>query len=118
MTDIDVLLEEHRRFPPPAAFSKSATVADPAIYEKANADPVAFWSQEAKRLEWFTPWRTALEWRPPHVRWFVGGTLNVTVNCLDRHIRAGIGNRAAFIWEGEPGDRRTLTYWELSVEVN
>jgi acetyl-CoA synthetase len=118
MTDIDVLLEEHRRFPPPAAFSKSAAVADPGIYDKANADPVAFWSQEAKRLEWFTPWRTALEWRPPHVRWFVGGTLNVSVNCLDRHIRAGLGNKAAFIWEGEPGDRRTLTYWELSVEVN
>jgi acetyl-CoA synthetase len=118
MTDIDVLLEEHRRFPPPAAFSKSAAVADPAIYDKANADPVAFWSQEAKRLEWFTPWRTALEWRPPHVRWFVGGTLNVSANCLDRHIRAGLGNKAAFIWEGEPGDRRTFTYWELSVEVN
>jgi acetyl-CoA synthetase len=118
MNDIDVLLEEHRRFPPPAGFTRSAVVTDPTIYEKADADPVAFWSAEAQRLEWFTPWRTALEWRPPHVRWFVGGTLNVTVNCIDRHIRAGIGNKAAFIWEGEPGDRRTLTYWELSVEVN
>jgi acetyl-CoA synthetase len=118
MPDIDVLLEEHRRFPPPADFRKRATVTDPGIYEKAQNDPVAFWSEEAKRLEWFTPWRTALEWRPPHVRWFVGGALNVTVNCIDRHIRSGLGNRAAFIWEGEPGDRRTLTYWELSVEVN
>lgn len=118
MTDIDVLLEEHRRFPPPAGFAKSATLADPTIYEKANADPVAFWSQQAKHLEWFTPWRTACEWRPPHVRWFVGGTLNVTVNCIDRHIRNGIGNKAALVWEGEPGDRRTLTYWELSIEVN
>ncbi len=109
-TDIDVLLHEHRRFPPPpGGFNPSTAIT--------VADDVEFWSAEAKRLEWFTPWRTTLEWRPPHARWFVGGSLNITVNCIDRHIRAGLGNKAAFIWEGEPGDRRTLTYWELSIEV-
>jgi acetyl-CoA synthetase len=118
MTDIDVLLQEDRRFAPPAAFTRAAVVADPAIYAAAAADPLAFWSEEAKRLDWYAPWAIVRDWTPPHVRWFVGGTLNVAVNCVDRHVQRGLGNKAAFIWEGEPGDRRTLTYWELSVEVN
>ena len=118
MTDIDVLLHETRRFPPPDAFRRAALITDPALAAEAAADPVGYWTREAARLEWFTPWRTALEWTPPHATWFAGGTLNVAVNCLDRHIKAGLGNKAAFIWEGEPGDRRVLTYWELSQEVN
>jgi acetyl-CoA synthetase len=116
--DIDVLLHENRRFPPPDSFRRHALVRDPKLADEAAADPVGYWSKEAARLEWFTPWKTALDWSPPHATWFTGGTLNVSVNCLDRHIKAGLGNKAAFIWEGEPGDRRTLTYWELSVEVN
>jgi acetyl-CoA synthetase len=118
MSDIDVLLHEHRRFPPPDAFRRAAVIPDDELAAAASRDPEQFWSDEAARLEWSTPWTRVLDWSPPHAKWFVGGQLNVSVNCLDRHIRAGLGNKAAFIWEGEPGDRRTLTYWELSREVN
>ncbi len=118
MNDIDVLLQEHRRFEPPEAFRRAAVVRDPSVYVEAAADPQEYWAARARELEWFTPWTSICEWTPPHVRWFVGGTLNASVNCLDRHVRAGLGNRAAIIWEGEPGDRRTLTYWELLLEVN
>jgi len=116
--DIDVLLHETRRFAPPEAFRRAAAVQDASGAARAAADPETYWAQQAARLEWYTPWKTVLDWTPPHARWFVGGTLNVSVNCLDRHIRNGLGNKAAFIWEGEPGDRRTLTYWELWREVN
>jgi acetyl-CoA synthetase len=118
MSDIDVLLHEHRRFPPPDAFRRAAAVRDEALAAAASRDPERFWSDEAARLEWSAPWTQVLDWSPPHAKWFIGGRLNVSVNCLDRHIRAGQGNKAAFIWEGEPGDRRTLTYWELWREVN
>jgi acetyl-CoA synthetase len=117
-TDIDVLLHEHRRFPPPDAFRRAAAVRDGELTAAASRDPERFWSDEASRLEWSTPWKQVLDWSPPHAKWFIGGQLNVSVNCLDRHIRSGLGNRAAFIWEGEPGDRRTLTYWDLWREVN
>ncbi|HUF64473.1 MAG TPA: acetate--CoA ligase [Gemmatimonadaceae bacterium] len=116
MADIDVLLQEHRRFPPPEDFRASAQFRDPAIYETA-ADFESFWAERAAELEWITPWKTVLEWEPPHAKWFTGGTLNVAVNCVDRHIRSASRNKAALVWEGEPGDRRTLTYWELYVEV-
>jgi acetyl-CoA synthetase len=117
---IDVLLEEHRRFEPPDAFRRAAVVRDPSIYAEAAADPEEFWAARARELEWFTPWTQVCEWTPPHAKWFVGGTLNASVNCIDRHVRGGLGERAAIIWEGEPGgaDRRTLTYRELSLEVN
>ena len=118
MTDIDVLLQEHRRFDPPAAFRERAAVADPEIYERASRDHEAFWAARAGELDWFAPWNTVLDWKPPHVKWFVGGKINVAVNCIDRHIRGARRNRAALIWEGEPGDRRTLTYWDLYCEVN
>jgi acetyl-CoA synthetase len=117
MTDIDVLLQEHRTFPPPDAFCRNAHVSHPALYAVAAKDPEMFWASQANELEWFEKWHTVLEWTPPHVKWFLGGKLNVSVNCVDRHVLAGRGNKAALIWEGEPGDRRTLTYWDLYVEV-
>ncbi|HTR76976.1 MAG TPA: acetate--CoA ligase [Gemmatimonadaceae bacterium] len=117
MTDIDVLLEENRKFPPPAEFARRAHVSDRSIYEVATRDVEAFWASEAEHLEWYSRWKTVLEWKPPHAQWFIGGTLNVSVNCVDRHVRTARRNKAALIWEGEPGDRRTLTYWDLYVEV-
>ena len=114
---LDTLLSEERRFPPSPDFADRASgTAD--LYQRAAADRLAFWEQEARSLEWSTPWSSVLEWTPPHAKWFVGGKLNVSVNCLDRHLSGPRRNKAALIWEGEPGDRRTLTYWELSREVN
>jgi acetyl-CoA synthetase len=84
----------------------------------AERDPERFWAEMAGALEWSRPWDKVLEWTPPHAKWFVGGKLNASVNCLDRHIRSARRNKAALIFEGEPGDRRTLTYWDLYVEVN
>jgi acetyl-CoA synthetase len=117
MNEIDALLHENRKFPPPDAFRKGAHVSDPAIYDQAAADPEAFWETQANDLEWFKKWDTVLEWTPPHAKWFVGGQLNVSVNCVDRHVKGARRNKAALVWEGEPGDRRTLTYWDLYVEV-
>ena len=118
--DIDVLLTETRRFAPPAEFQRAAHVSSRALYDEAAADPDAFWARMAATLEWSHPWQRVLDWQPPHVRWFDGGRLNVAVNCVDRHARPGPEsrrNKAAIVWEGEPGDRRTLTYWDLYVEV-
>ncbi len=117
MSDIDVLLTESRTFPPPQDFRDAAVVNDPAIYDRAEADPEAFWVAQAQRLEWMRPWDRVMEWEPPHARWFVGGQLNASVNCIDRHLRDATRNKAALIFEGEPGDRRTLTYWDLYCEV-
>jgi acetyl-CoA synthetase len=118
MTDIDVLLHEHRKFPPPAAFAKDAHVNSQAYYHRAAADYEGFWAEMARDLEWSKPWKTVLEWDPPWAKWFIGGKLNASVNCLDRHVRGATRNKAALIWEGEPGDTRTLTYWDLYREVN
>ena len=117
MSEIDALLQEHRRFPPSEAFRRQAVVSDPAIYERAAQDPDAFWAGLAAELEWIEPWHTVSEGRFPDTRWFVGGKLNASVNCVDRHVRTARRNKAALIWEGEPGDRRTLTYWDLYREV-
>ena len=117
MTDIDVLLQEHRTFPPPASFTRTANASSPSIYERAARDPQLFWAELARELEWSKPWSKVLEWDPPWAKWFVGGTLNASVNCLDRHVRTERRNKAALIWEGEPGDTRTLTYWDLYREV-
>mgnify|MGYP002788799214 CR=1 FL=1 len=117
MTDISTLLDERRGFPPPADFARDAVVNDPALYAQADADAEAFWAAEAARLEWITPWTTVCEWTPPDAKWFLGGQLNVAANCLDRHLHSARRNKAAIVWEGEPGDRRTLTYWELTQEV-
>ena len=91
---------------------------DEGVYARADADPEAFWARFASELEWFTPWTQVLDWKPPHAKWFVGGTLNASVNCVDRHARGPRRNKAAIIWEGEPGDRRTLTYFDLYRQVS
>jgi acetyl-CoA synthetase len=117
MTDqLATLLTEDRRFPPPASFVSTA-LATPALYEAARLDRLAFWEEQARDLDWISPWHQVLDWTPPHAKWFVGGRLNVAANCLDRHLKGARRNKAAIIWEGEPGDRRTLTYWELAREV-
>ncbi len=118
MPDIEALLKEDRRFPPAEAFQRQAIINDAGVYARAAADPEKFWSDFAGELEWMAPWTRVLEWKAPHARWFVGGKINVSVNCIDRHIRGARRNKAAFIWEGEPGDRRTLTYWDLYRQVN
>jgi acetyl-CoA synthetase len=117
-TEIAALLVEDRLFPPSPAFCASAHVSDPGVYDRAEADPEAFWEAFARELEWARPWDKVLEWEPPDARWFVGGRINVSVNCVDRHARTFRRNKAAIIWEGEPGDRRTLTYFDLYREVN
>ncbi|HEY9479614.1 MAG TPA: AMP-binding protein, partial [Gemmatimonadaceae bacterium] len=117
MTDIDVLLQEDRKFPPPEEFARSADVSSSEIYDRAARDPEAFWAAQAGELEWSKPWSKVLDWNPPWAKWFVGGKLNASVNCLDRHVRTARRNKAALIWEGEPGDKRTLTYWDLYREV-
>ena len=112
------LLEETRRFDPPPAFRAAAHVRDEEIFPRADADPVAFWEEQARELEWMRPWDVALQGEGPDARWFVGGRLNASVNCLDRHVRSAHRNKAALIWEGEPGDRATWTYFDLWREVN
>ena len=114
---IETLLDEQRSFPPPAAFQAAAHVRDETPYEQARRDREGYWAGWAKQLEWIRPWDRVLEWKPPHAKWFLGGKLNASANCLDRHVRAGRGGRTALIWEGEPGDARRLTYTELLTDV-
>jgi acetyl-CoA synthetase len=116
--EISNLLTEDRTFPPPPDFVAQANWSDPAIYDQAAADPDAFWAEQARALEWIEPFSTVLDWKAPDAKWFVGGKLNASVNCVDRHVRNGRRNKAALIWEGEPGDTRTLTYFDLQREVN
>src|SRR5919199_862802 len=118
MSDIDVLLQEDRTFAPPDAFRARANVSSGDIYDRAARDPEGFWAEMAAALEWSRPWSRVLRWEPPRAKWFLGGQLNVSVNCVDRQIRSERRNKAAIVWEGEPGDRRTLTYWDLYIEVN
>jgi len=114
---ISNLADESRRFPPSDAFAQSA-VADAAVYAAASHDRLAFWDEQASRLDWAEPWTQTLDWSaPPDARWFVGGRLNVAVNCLDRHIAAGNGDRVAIHFEGEPGDTTSITYRELHTDV-
>ena len=113
---IDALLEERRTIEPPEAFSAGALVSDPSIYDRAEADPEGFWAEEASRLRWSKPWDQVVDWTPPWVKWFIGGRLNVAVNCLDRHVETTPG-RVAYHWEGEPGDTRTITYRDLYEDV-
>jgi len=115
--EIADLLQEDRSFPPPPAFRAQANVNDDSVYARAEKDPEGFWASFASELEWFTPWTKVLDWKPPHAKWFVGGTINASVNCVDRHVRGPRRNKAALIWEGEPGDRRTLTYFDLYRQV-
>jgi acetyl-CoA synthetase len=116
---IETLLNEQRRFTTGEHFKAQAHVADTAVYERARRDPEAYWAEWAKQLEWIKPWSRVLDWKPPHAKWFLGGKLNASVNCLDRHVRAGRGGRVALIWEGEPaGEVRRITYAELLADVN
>ena len=116
--DFDVLLTEERRFTTTEHFRASALVGDDRLHVEGRRDPEEFWARMAGELSWMKPWDTVLDWQPPHAQWFTGGQLNVTVSCLDRHVRGPRRNKAALIWEGEPGDRRVLTYWDLYREVN
>src|ERR1039457_4200664 len=106
-------------FPPPAAFAAQAEVADAAIYERAAVDPDTWWADQARqRLDWDTPFTEVLDDSDaPFYRWFADGTLNVSYNCLDRHVEAGLGDRVAFHWHGEEGEQRDLTYAELLADV-
>ena len=117
MSDIDVLLQENRKFAPSAEFRREALLSDPSIYETAARNPEAYWAKQAESLHWFQKWNKVLDWNPPRAKWFVGGKINISYNCIDRHIETPRRNKAALIWEGEPGDRRTLTYWDLYVDV-
>lgn len=119
---IESVLNENRLFNPPADFVDTAAInsldAYQALADKAAADPAKFWADLAEQeLSWFKPWDTALDWQPPFAKWFVGGKINISYNCLDRHLTTWRRNKAALIWEGEPGDSRTLTYAQLHREV-
>lgn len=114
---IDTLLVEERSFRPPASFVRQANTKR-SIYTMARDNPVKFWEGMASELVWKKKWRQGLQWKAPDAKWFVGGKFNVTESCLDRHVEGSRRNKAALIWEGEPGDRRTLTYFGLYREVN
>src|SRR3954462_67671 len=120
--DIDSILREARKFDPPAEFSRHARIKSMAeyqkIYDAAAADPEKFWAGVAGELHWFQKWNRVLEWNLPWAKWFVGGKINLSYNCLDRHVGGARKDKPAIIWEGEPGDVRTLTYAELLAEVS
>ena len=114
---LENLLHENRTFPPSPEFAAQAN-ATAQMYELAAADRLAFWDSQANRLQWETPWEQTLDWsQAPFAKWFVGGTLNVSVNCVDRHVEAGLGDKVAIHFEGEPGDTRSITYADLQEQV-
>ncbi len=115
---ISALLQEDRRYEPAPEFVKQANWNDPSLYERANADPEGFWAEQAKSIDWFKPWDKVLEWNVPWAKWFVGAQVNAAYNCVDRHVKSWRRNKAAIIFEGEPGDERVLTYNDLYREVN
>jgi len=116
---IESLLDEGRTFPPSPEFVANALIQDRALFAEADADPEAFWARQASELlDWYEPWHTVCEWDLPFAKWFVGGSLNVSYNCLDRHVDAGHGDQVAYHWEGEPGDIRTITYAQLLDDVS
>ncbi len=114
---IENLFSEARTFPPPDEFKANALVKDMSLHERAEQDLEGFWAEQAERLRWMKPWDRVLEWDLPFAKWFVGGQLNVSDNCLDRHVDNGGGDKVAYHWEGEPGDTRTITYQELRDDV-
>jgi len=115
---IEAFGSENRRFPPSQSFAASAHVSDTSLHDEGRQDYQAYWARHAKELlDWPTPWHTVCEWKLPYAKWFLGGSLNVSYNCLDRHVLAGRGSKVAFHWEGEPGDTRTVTYAELLDET-
>ena len=115
---IEALSSESRLFPPPPAFAAAANAGDRSLWEEAARGHEEFWARQSRELlHWYQPWTTTCEWNLPDSKWFVGGTLNVAYNCLDRHVLAGLGDKVAIHWEGEPGDVRTVTYRELLDDV-
>ncbi|MGA1453865.1 MAG: acetate--CoA ligase [Ilumatobacteraceae bacterium] len=115
---ISDLGHEARKFPPSRKFAAAAHVSDTSLHDEGRRDYQAYWARHAKELlDWATPWHTVCEWKLPYAKWFLGGSLNVSYNCLDRHVLAGRGSKVAFHWEGEPGDTRTVTYAELLDET-
>src|SRR5262245_24001759 len=122
MSDIQSVLREDRVFPPNPRFAQAARLqgleAYEALYNRSVQEPEAFWADMAAELHWFRRWDRVLEWNFPWAKWFIGGQTNLAFNCVDRHVLAGRRNKAAIIWEGEPGDQRTLTYGDLQREVS
>src|SRR6516162_9440974 len=120
-TSIDSILHEDRKFESPSGFAQAAHVKSlqeyEAIYRESVEDPESFWAGIAQELHWFKPWDKVLEWNLPWAKWFVGGKMNLSYNCLDRHLDSPRRDKTALIWEGEPGEIRRLTYAELHVEV-
>ncbi len=114
---IEDLLREGRTFPPTEEFKRRAAITSSEIYDEAATDRLGFWAREAAELDWFREWDQILDWQLPYAKWFVGGELNASHNCVDRHVAAGHGDQVAYYWEGEPGDRRTITYAELLADV-
>ena len=115
---VDDLLQETRTFPPSEEFKRKSEIKDDSLYKLAAQNRLKYWEECAKRIDWFKPWHQTLEWNSPFAKWFVGGKLNASYNCLDRHIKAGLGNKIAIYWEGEPGDSRTLTFKDVFTAVN
>ena len=115
---ISALMTEDRRYSPAEEFTAHANWSDPEVYRRALDDPEGFWSEMAQAIDWFEPWDSVLEWDPPTSKWFLGAKVNVSYNCVDRHLATWRKNKAAIIWEGEPGDTRILTYQDLYREVN
>jgi acetyl-CoA synthetase len=114
---LDTLSLEKRVFDPSPAFKREANARDPGVYAQAAADPESFWASFARELDWIRPYDRVLEWKAPDAKWFVGGRINVSANCLDRHLYSARRHKAAIIWEGEPGDSRIYTYQQLHHEV-
>ncbi|MDE2222829.1 MAG: acetate--CoA ligase [Candidatus Omnitrophica bacterium] len=116
--EVDDLYHETRIIHPSALFQNLSNIKDDSLYQKAKADRVAFWEECAGKLDWFKPWDKALVWQKPYAQWFAGGKLNASYNCLDRHIKANLGNKTALFWEGENGDEKSFTYADCYLEVN
>src|SRR5690349_6469398 len=115
---IEDWFREERALPPPADFAANALVSDSSLYDEAAADPEAFWAKQARELlTWDKDFTKVLEWDLPFAMWFADGELNVSYNCLDRHVESGRGDKVAFHWEGESGDTRTVIYADLLTEV-
>src|SRR3990172_11347388 len=114
---IEYLIKQKKTFSPSKGFRDNAIVRDESIYKRAKRSPEAFWESFAKELHWFKKWKRVLDWKLPHSKWFVGGKINLTYNCLDRHLNTARRNKAAIIWEGENGETATWTYQQLHRQV-